>query len=199
MGYFPALKDDTHLADVFGKFNMGLESLTAFHDDVLRGESDLSIAERELIAAWVSASNDCQFCFNAHKVYALAFGIEETLFDAMIEDLDSAPVDARLKPLLAYCRKLTVAPARMVQADVDSVINAGWSEEALHTAILVTGIFNLMNRIIFAHGLPGNEALYAERTAEMLARPIEERKADNRKQVGSRPYSAFGATTDQKD
>ena len=33
---------------------------------LLRGESPLSEAERELIAAYVSHLNDCMFCMNSH-------------------------------------------------------------------------------------------------------------------------------------
>ncbi|WP_228517924.1 carboxymuconolactone decarboxylase family protein [Aliidiomarina indica] len=36
----------------------------------------MSIGEREMIAAYVSALNDCQFCFNSHWVYSAAFGVD---------------------------------------------------------------------------------------------------------------------------
>ncbi len=198
MGYFPGLEEGSHLTDVFKKFGMGLENLTAFHDDILRGESELTIAERELIAAFVSASNDCQFCYNAHKVYAVSFGIDENVFDALIADVDSAPIDEKLKPILKYCRKLTLTPSKMVQGDVDSVMAAGWGGEALHTAVLVTGLFNLMNRIIFSHGLPSNESAYSERKSTILERSLKDRTAANSADIGSKPYADFAKMVKNK-
>ncbi|WP_255431655.1 carboxymuconolactone decarboxylase family protein [Ruegeria sp. THAF57] len=42
---------------------------------VMRGESELSASERELIAAYVSGLNACSYCHEAHTVFARAYGI----------------------------------------------------------------------------------------------------------------------------
>jgi len=189
MTHFPSLDPDAHLLNVFSAYPIGLEPLLKLHDEVLRGPGPLTIAECELIAAWTSAMNDCQFCYNAHKVYAEAFGVDGDLFDAMIADLDSAPIDEKLKPLLKYVQKLTISPSKILQADCDAVFKAGWSEEALHHAIMVTGIFNLMNRIIFGHGLPPHDSRYQERREEILQQSAEDRQAMNHSEIGSTPYA----------
>lgn len=192
MPFFPSIPANGHLLHVFNRFGRGLEPLLALHDDVLRGPSDLSIGERELIAAYVSSLNDCSFCFNAHRVYSAAFGIDPEIFDALSEDIDTAPVDEKLKPLLAYAGKLTRDPARMTQADADAVFETGWSEAALHDAVLVTCIFNFMNRVIFGHGLDGHDARYAARLNAAMAQSEEDRTAANKNQIGARDYAAFG-------
>ncbi|WP_425080919.1 carboxymuconolactone decarboxylase family protein [Ruegeria arenilitoris] len=73
----------------------------------MRGESKLSASERELIAAYVSGLNACSYCHDAHTVFARAYGIDPKLVKALMEDLHSAPVDQRFKPILAYVKKLT--------------------------------------------------------------------------------------------
>ncbi len=40
---------------------------------LLRGESSLSEAERELIAAYVSSRNNCMFCMSSHAAAARCF------------------------------------------------------------------------------------------------------------------------------
>lgn len=192
MTFFPSIPEDGHLVHVFHKFQRGLEPLLELHDHILREPSDLTIAERELIAAYVSALNDCSFCFNAHRVYAAAFGIDHEIFDALIENAETAPIDDKLKPLLAYSRKLTLDPAKMVQADTEAVLAVGWSEGALHDAVLVTSLFNFMNRIIFGHGLDGNDARYAGRLREVMQKPQSERLEANNSELGSTSYAAFG-------
>jgi len=67
------------------------------------------------------------------------------LFEKLIEDIDTAPVDDKLKPVLHYVRKLTLTPARMVQADAD--------EHALHDAVAVYATINFMNRLVLGHGV----------------------------------------------
>lgn len=192
MTFFPSVDEEGHLLHVFNKFQKGLTPLLELHDDILRGPSDLSIGERELIAAYVSALNDCSFCFNAHRVYAASFGIDPALFDKLVENIDSAPIDEKMKPVMHFVRKLTLTPARMVQGDADAVFDAGWSENALHDATLVTSLFNYMNRIIFAHGLDGNENRYATRLDQALAASEEDRKTANETQLGAKDYAAFG-------
>lgn len=154
MSIYPSLKDPAYLEDLFLQFPRGTGPLIAFHDAVLRNEdSPLSIAEREIIAALVSGLNACAFCFGAHKTMAMAFGLPEATIMALVEDIDTADVEEKLKPLLRYVRKLTLTPSKMVQGDADAVFAAGWSEEALHDTVLVCALFNFMNRVLDGSGI----------------------------------------------
>lgn len=56
----------------------------------------------ELIAAYVSGLNACGYCHGIHTAVAEAFGIAEGTFAGLLDDLDTAPVDERLRPLLRY-------------------------------------------------------------------------------------------------
>jgi uncharacterized peroxidase-related enzyme len=122
----------------------------------LRDPSPLTVAERELIAAYVSGLNACTYCHGAHTVAATAFGIDESVFADLMADLDTATVDGRIKPILAYVRKLTLSPARMVEADAEAVYAAGWDEQALFDAVSVCALFNFMNRIVEGSGIKRN-------------------------------------------
>jgi alkylhydroperoxidase family enzyme len=83
--------------------------------------------------------------------------------DGLIHDLATAPVDSKLRPILAFVKKLTLTPARMTQADADAVFAAGWDEAALHSAIAVCCVFNFMNRLVDGHGIEADRASFAER------------------------------------
>lgn len=67
---FPSLPENAGLAEVFQTFPDTVKPLLAYHDVLLRGESPLTIAQRELIAAYVSGLNACNFCFGAHVLMA---------------------------------------------------------------------------------------------------------------------------------
>ena len=81
MSRIPAIGESPHLADVFKAFPHSVKPLLEYHDRILRDPSPLSVAERELIAAYVSGLNACSFCFGAHRIIAEAAGIEADLFD----------------------------------------------------------------------------------------------------------------------
>lgn len=150
---FPSLPEDANLAAVYRAFPDKMGPLAEYQNRVMRGDSALTVAEREMIAAYVSGLNACDFCLGAHMVHAKAFGVEVEVIEALVADLSTAPVDPRLKPLLSYAGKLTTTPARMTEADAQAVYAAGWSEAALFDAIQVCGLFNMMNRMLEGTGI----------------------------------------------
>lgn len=153
MPIFPSVPTDPDLAAVFRRFPAFVPPLLEVHDRILRDPSPLTVAERELIAAYVSGLNACTYCHGAHRVAAEVFGIAPDLFDALMAEPETSPVDARLKPILAYVRKLTLTPARIVEADAAAVYAVGWEEQALFDAIAVCALFNFMNRLVEGSGV----------------------------------------------
>ncbi len=169
MPIFPSIEGEPSLDKVFRRFPHTVLPLLEYHDRLLRDVSPLTVAERELIAAYVSGLNACTYCHGAHIVAAQAFGIDPALFEGMLADLETSGVDDKLKPLLAYVGKLTLTPARILEADAARVYAAGWEEQALFDAISVCALFNFMNRIVEGSGIKSNplESDAAEREARM--------------------------------
>lgn len=153
MSIFPSLPTDPDLAAVFRRFPAYVAPLLKVHDRILRDPSPLTVAERELIAAYVSGLNACTYCQGAHWVAAEMFGVESELIDALMTDPETAPVEPGLKPILAYVRKLTLSPSRIGPADARAVLAAGWDEQALFDAISVCALFNFMNRLVEGTGI----------------------------------------------
>ena len=118
----------------------------------MNGPSPLSQAERELILAYAAGVGGCEFVYVAHSEVAYAWGIEQGVVARLVEDLESAPVDSRLKSLLAFVRKLMLMPGEMCEADADAVFAMGWSEHALHDAIAITARAAFMQRLVQGYG-----------------------------------------------
>lgn len=136
---------------------------------LLRGASSFSEAERELIAAYVSALNGCRYCRAVHTATAERLGIPNGLVAQLLEDFDSAPVDPKMKPVLRYSRWLTRDVSGVTKAEAEAVFAAGWDEAALHDLVAVTALFNLMNRLVEGLGIePAPE--YVEQAADRLAK-----------------------------
>src|SRR5262249_17500845 len=119
--------------------------------------------QRELIGAFVSALNACDYCYGGHRAAAELFGIAPATIEGLIGDLATAPVDDRMRPVLGYVKKLTLTPTRLTQADADAVFAAGWDEAALHSAIAVCCHFNFMNRLVNGVGIKADPTLFQER------------------------------------
>ena len=70
MAYLPSLPADAVLLDVFRAYPDTARPLMDYHQALLRGPSPLSVAERELIAAYVSGLNACGYCHGVHSAAA---------------------------------------------------------------------------------------------------------------------------------
>ena len=150
---FSSVPETASLQDVLITFPHASKELLEFIEKVMRAESPLSVGERELIATYVSALNSCEFCYGAHLNFCVAFGIDGDLIKQLIEDLDSASIEPKLKSLLAYARKLTLNPSKMLKVDAEEVYRHGWDERALFDTVQVCALFNMMNRIVDGTGV----------------------------------------------
>ncbi len=161
MSYLSSLPDDAVLMDVFKLHPETSRPLLDYHEVVMRGPSPFSVAERELIAAYVSGVNSCGYCHGVHTVTAEACGIEAGVAPAAVADLDAAPVPDKMRPVLRYVGKLTRSPAAVTRADAEEVLSAGWDEDALHSAVMVCALFNFMNRMVEGHGITAGVDYFA--------------------------------------
>lgn len=153
MSNFPSQPAPLSLLQVFRRFPATARPLIAYHEALMRGPSDLSVGDRELIAAYVSGLNACGYCHGVHAATAEAFGVAPQVLSALLEDLATAPVDPKLRPILAFAGRLTREPSRIRPRDVEAVYAAGWSEAALHDAVSVCALFNMMNRLVDGLGV----------------------------------------------
>lgn len=192
MGFLPSLPEKTNLSDVFKAYPKGVGHLLRYHDAILRSPSPFTIGERELIAALVSRLNGCEFCSNAHTFYTESYGMAEGLVDDVVADIFASGAAEKMKPVLAYVKKLTLAPATVAQSDVDAILDAGWPEEAVHDAVVVTALYNFMNRFIEGTGIDPFADDYAKRSARVRKRPIEQRLKLNEDHIGDDNYTKYG-------
>jgi uncharacterized peroxidase-related enzyme len=153
MPFFSYLAPESTIGDLLQRDNDRMIDLSRFTEAVLHGPSPLTPGQRELIAAYVSSLNECQFCHRAHTAFAESHGMDMSAFNEPLDRIESAAVDESLKPILRFVRKLTETPSKMTQADADEVLGAGWDEQALQDAILVASLFNFYNRYVEGHGI----------------------------------------------
>ena len=139
-----------------------------YHEVLLRGPSPFSVGERELMAAYVSGLNACDFCSGEHELVASRFGIDVGTLAALLEDIDSSVIAANLRPVFHYLHKLTLQPSRIIAADIEAIYAAGWEDPAVYHAASVCALFSFDNRLIQGIGIPPHEALKLQETADRL-------------------------------
>lgn len=160
MPLFPSLPEDALVKDVYPLNPKMAHLWCQVEEAIMRWPSAFTPGERELMGAYCSKLNDCTYCYSSHASAAGHLGSDPSVIEPLLADIDSAPIDAKLKPVFHYLRKLTLTPYRMVQSDADAVLAAGWDEKALHDAVMVCCCYAFMNRFADGHGLPSDPALF---------------------------------------
>lgn len=128
----------------------------AHYEELMKGDSGLTKAEREMIAVVVSVRNDCAYCIAAHSAALRKLTKDAGLADAIAADHRSAPVEPRVRAMLDYAVKLTAEPQAMTEADVDALRAAGWTDEDVMDIAEVTAMFNFSNRMASGLGWAPN-------------------------------------------
>jgi AhpD family alkylhydroperoxidase len=87
----------------------------------MRGDSDWTVGERELMAAMTAKWNACEFCVGAHGAIA-ARVLGRPVVDAALQDVQLAELPARLRATLAFLEVLTRTPDTLTAEDALTVL-----------------------------------------------------------------------------
>ena len=151
-----AVKVVKYRADFYGN------PMSRIAQDVMRGPSAWSVGDRELMAALVAKTNECEWCTKAHTAVAeRAYG-NVTKVSAVLADVETAAIEEPLRATLRMLRKLS--REHSVDADdMRAVLATGASREQIEQALAVCFAFNTMSRLADAFGffLPSPKAFDA--------------------------------------
>jgi len=125
----------------------------------------LTGADREMIAAFVSAGNECHFCHASHSAAAAHhLGGDYPTVDAVKSDFRTARISEKLKALLQIAAKVQQDGRQVSTDDVDRARAAGASDVDIHDAVLIAAAFCMFNRYVdgLATLTPTDPAVYDE-------------------------------------
>lgn len=115
-------------------------------NEAMRGPSEWSVGDRELMAAYVAKANQCPFCVAAHSATSGLWYGDDAKVTATLADLDTAPIE---EPLRATLRMLgTLARDGTVEADdMRRVLAADVTPAQIEDALAVSLAFNITARL----------------------------------------------------
>lgn len=138
----------------------GIRSLAMFRPDtgkhlydlvrvLLRDDSPLSAAERELIASHVSARNGCMFCMSSHAAAARElYGERREIVDCVIRNEDTQLLSEKMKALLIIAGKVQQSGRRVTPEDVWRARDHGAGDRDIHDTVLIAATFSMLNRYV---------------------------------------------------
>jgi uncharacterized peroxidase-related enzyme len=133
----------------------------AYYDELMRGESGLSKARREMIAVVVSTANRCHYCIVSHSAALRKLTGDPVLVEQLATNYKYAPLDERDRSMLDFATKLTEQSHRCGPEDAEALRAAGWSDEEIMDIAQVAAMFNFTNRLASGLGWVPNREYYS--------------------------------------
>ncbi len=127
------------------------------YDELMRGESGLTKAQREMIAVVVSTANRCHYCIVSHSAALRKLTGDPILVEQLQTNQAYANVEPKERAMLDFALKLTGHSHTCTEADVDALREAGWSDEEIMDITEVTAMFNFTNRLASGLGWRPND------------------------------------------
>ncbi|MFO7621345.1 MAG: peroxidase-related enzyme [Bacteroidales bacterium] len=149
------------LADVHKIQSLRPESIVKHMDlymEIMFTKSELSRADREMMAVVVSGNNECEYCILHHGESLNHYWKDKERLALLVHDFRKAGLNEREISLCSFAETLTKFPGKYKdESSINFLKDIGMSDNAILDATLVISYFNFVNRIVLALGVETNE------------------------------------------
>ena len=146
--YDHVLKDDDDVDNILSIHSLHPKTLEAhlmMYEELMRGENNLSKAQREMIGVLVSTLNSCDY-WTTHHGEGLRKASNSELLESVKKDYKTANISKADKIMLRYAEKLTLTPGQMVENDVLMLRKVGFSDVDILDINQIVAYYAYVNR-----------------------------------------------------
>lgn len=133
-----------------------LRAFMAFYNDLMLAPSGLTKAEREMIAVVVSSVNRCHYCLTAHGAALRQLTGNPALAETIAQNWRAADLTPRLRAMLGFAEKVSLASATIEEGDRQALRAAGFGDRDIWDISAVAAFFAMSNRMASATGMQPN-------------------------------------------
>ena len=153
-------------------------------DNVMSKESELSKAQKEMIALYSSHLNGCHYCVDSHSCVLTSLKTDEDFVRSLANGSTGA-MDDKLRAVFKFANKLTLEPGNISDTDIGAMRSAGWSDQTIEDTICVISTFAFLNRLADGFGLVGSGdhfqqvgGMVAQQGYQPLVKMIQQKASD---------------------
>ena len=133
----------------------------SYHDVLMKGEGNLSRAEREAIVVVVSAENRCLYCSVAHGAALRILSKDPVLAEQLATNWLTADLAPRMRAMLAFASRVNEAGYTPTEHEIDELHLAGFSNDDIWDIAAIAGFFGFSNRMAGVMDMRPNEEFYS--------------------------------------
>jgi uncharacterized peroxidase-related enzyme len=138
---------------------------------MLRTDEGLSMADREMIATYVSYLNDCFYCHQSHGEIAVCYlDGDRELVEQVKKDYANAKITPKLKALLAIAGSVQKGGKYVTTDQVEHAKSLGATDRDIHDTVLIAALFCMFNRYVdgLAASTPSDLSGYPLRAKQIV-------------------------------
>lgn len=122
------------------------------HLEIMFSKSELSRAEREMMAVVVSAANRCEYCQTHHAEALNNYWKDLEKVNQLRTNYNTLALTEKEKTLCDFAKRLSLTPSEDFGL-VEKLKTLDFSDAAILDATLVIAYFNFVNRIVLGLGV----------------------------------------------
>lgn len=132
----------------------------AYHDALLKRESGLSQADKEMIIVTTSGANNCLYCVVAHGAILRIRAKNPLIADQVATNYRKADISPRERAMLDFAMKVALDSRAIEDEDLEPLHAQGFSDEDIWDIAGITAFFGLSNRMANFTSMRPNDEFY---------------------------------------
>ncbi len=137
-----------------------LRAFFAYHEVLMRRESGLTKAEKEMIVVATSAENDCLYCVVAHGAILRVYAKNPRISDQIATNFRYAEISERQKAMLDFAVAVTNRSSELGEDDFRTLHGHGFTDEDIWDIGAISAFFAMSNRLASMLALRPNDEFY---------------------------------------
>lgn len=133
----------------------------SLHDAVMKHDSSLTKAEREMIVVTVSGGNECHYCVIAHGAILRVLTKHSRLADQLAINYRKAEITPRQRAMLDFAVKVSQHAQAIEDADYARLREHGFDLEDIWDIGAISAFFCLSNRLANLIDIRPNDEFYS--------------------------------------
>ncbi len=122
--------------------------------EIMFSKSDLSRAQREMMAVIVSVNNNCNYCSSHHGSALNHYWKDDEKLYKLKQDYREVGLSTKDRALCKFAEEVTLRPQNLREIDPTLLLkDAGFEDLAILDAGLVVSYFNFVNRMVLSLGV----------------------------------------------